>query len=100
MTLVSTSVTSYGPLTDDPSARELRGTMTANGRGSYPFVLRALDVGPPGTGQDRVRLTVGATAAVGTPSAATPTDDFAYSVEATVVGGDLQLLSFDAPNQG
>jgi hypothetical protein len=100
LALVSTTVTAYGPVPDDENARELRGTMTANGEGSYPFVLRAIDGGGPGEGQDRVILTVGPDAVAGTPSAATPTDDFAYSAEATVVGGDLQLLRFDRPNQG
>lgn len=98
--LESTDIVSYGPPKDDPDARELRGSMSVDGAGSYPFVLRALDVGGPGEGLDTIVLTVGTEAAAGTPSVATPAGDFAYSVEATVSAGDLQLLSFDEPGQG
>lgn len=100
ITLESTEITRYGPPEDDPDVRELRGAMSVDGAGSYPFVLRALDAGGPGEGRDTIVLTVGPEAMAGTPSAATPADDFAYAVEATVSAGDLQLLSFDEPGQG
>jgi len=100
VTLESTDIVSYGPPKDDPDARELRGSMSVDGAGSYHFVLRALDVGGPGDGLDTIVLTVGPEAAAGTPAAATPAGDFAYAVEATVSAGDLQLLSFDEPGQG
>ena len=102
VTLVSTAVTAYGPPANDPQSnvRELRGTMTANGEGSHPFFLRAVVAPDIGVGTEEIRLTVGPGAVAGTPAAATPTDGFAYDVEGMVDAGDLQLLRFDAANQG
>jgi hypothetical protein len=89
--LETTDVTAYGPIPDVENGREMRGQMSANGEGSYPFVLRAVDAGPPGTREDTISLLVGAAAEEETPSA---DGDFSYAAEATLVDGDLQLLSF------
>ena len=102
--LESTEIIEYGPPQDDPdgNVRELRGMMRQvgdDGGVSYPFLLRAEDVDVPGAGADTVTLRVGQDA-LGTPSAATPSDDFSYRADGTVVRGDVQLLSFEEPNQG
>lgn len=102
LTLVSTEVSHYGPLDDDPDRPEriVRGLMSANGEGAYPFELIAVDAGPERFGEDTIALTVGA-AAPSTPVAATPTDDFAYEVAASPVeGGDLELLTFPGTEVG
>jgi hypothetical protein len=92
LTLESMAVTEYGPVPDQENARELRGTMRVEG-GAAPFVLRVVDGGGPTSGLDRITLTVGE--AAGTPTAGTPTGGFAYSMDAEIAAGDVQLLSFD-----
>ena len=99
-TFESTAIADYGPPPDDADARELRGTVAANGEDEYPFVLRAVDGGAPGAGDDTVRLTVGAGASDATPAAADSSAAFAYDVEGTLAAGDLQLLSFDPADEG
>ena len=97
MVMESTAVTAYGPIPDQENARELRGTMRVNGTDGYPFVLRAVDAGPPGSGQDTIDLTVGA-AALATPGTSpdpatpAPATDLTLTIAATVTIGDLQLL--------
>lgn len=104
--LESVEVTSYGPPAGEDQGspvRELRGTMTADGEGDYPFLLRVtLAEDEAGLGGDAISLTVGAGAA-GTPEAgaamATPGDGFAYDTEAEVTAGDVVLLDFAEPNR-
>ncbi|CAA9552714.1 MAG: hypothetical protein AVDCRST_MAG19-966 [uncultured Thermomicrobiales bacterium] len=88
---------SVGPIAydDDPEderAREVRGTMLANGDGEHPFLLRLRDAGPDAVGQDTASLTVGDRLA----DAAAPTG-FGYEAEGPLVGGDLQLLGTVGP---
>ena len=90
------SLESVGPIAyDQPSeeerAREIRGTMQANGAGDHPFVLRLVDAGPDAVGQDTASLAVGDQTADGGGSG------FGYTGEGNLVGGDLQLLGSVAP---
>lgn len=96
LVLESTRIDYYAPVPGLDGGREIRGEMTANGEGAYPFVLLAVDSGLPGSGQDRVTLAVG-TFAEGEAEAAS---DFGYSAEGAVVGGDLQLLIPETPPAG
>jgi len=104
--LESVEVTSYGPPSgQDQSSpeRELRGTMSADGEGDYPFLLRVtLAEDDAGLGGDGIYLLVGA-AAAGTPEApeamATPSDGVVYEAEAEVTAGDVLLLRFAEPNR-
>ncbi|MGH2532325.1 MAG: hypothetical protein ACRDJW_08445 [Thermomicrobiales bacterium] len=96
LVLASTRIDYYAPVPGLDGGREIRGLMTANGEGAYPFVLLAVDSGLPGAGQDRVALAVG-TFAEGDAAAAS---DFGYSAEGAVVGGDLQLLIPGTPPAG
>lgn len=99
MSLVSVEISAYGPVEGEAeNLRELRGTMRVNETDEHPFVLRAVDAGAPGSGEDTIALTVGP-AALATPSAAAP-EEVIYSVETVVTAGDIQLLDLTTPNQG
>ncbi len=92
--LDSTSVVQCVPTADRPDGAEIRGRMTYNGQGDYPFVLRAIDAGRPGSGLDRVEL------AVNTPEARQGAEDpsdeeFTYEAKANLVAGDCQWLIVD-----
>jgi hypothetical protein len=95
--MVTTGVKSCVPMADDPDGAEIRGTMSVNGEGEYPFVFQAIDSGLPGSGLDKLRFEVN------TPLAREGTDgqageiDFSYAVTATVVAGDFQWLLGDLP---
>ena len=91
----SVAVDEYGPIEgDDENARQLRGTMRVtmgDAEAEYAFVLRALDGGGPGEGQDTLTLAVGL--AAGTPEAGTASSDvFSYEVKGTVSAGDIELI--------
>ncbi len=92
LTLESVGPIAYEDVADDERAREVRGTMQANGSGEHPFRLRLIDAGPDAVGQDTAALSVGD--AAGDSSAG-----FTYEGEGTLVGGDLQLLGAVAPIQ-
>lgn len=84
LVLESTGIGRYGPVGDLPGVRELDGRVYANGEGPFPFVMRVVDVGPDGAGQDTLSLAVGDAVESGDP----PTG-FSYAVEGTVTAGDL-----------
>jgi len=87
LTLESVGPIAYENVADDERARDVRGTMQANGSGEHPFVLRLRDAGPDAVGQDTAALTVGDQT----------TDAFSYDGDGPLVGGDLQLLASVAP---
>lgn len=89
LTLESVGTIAYGLVDDDDQAREIRGTMTVNGAGAYPFALRAVDFGTAEVGRDTASIRVGSSLAEGS--------DFGYQEEGTIVGGDLQLLDTVGP---
>jgi hypothetical protein len=102
LALETTTVTYYGPLEGVEGGRAAAGWMRADqAPGAYPFLLRAVDAGPPGSGKDTLALWVGdavgeeaTLAAVPVPEAAP--SGFRYAAKGTLVSGDLQLLSLAA----
>jgi hypothetical protein len=77
-----------------PNLRQVRGWTAVNGQGRYPFVLTCVDVGIPGSADDTIELDVnGPAAQVEGESATGP--DFTYAATATLVAGDLQVISVD-----
>jgi hypothetical protein len=94
VTLASTEISAYGPVEGEENAREMTGFLTMNGEGNHPFTLKMVDGGGPGEGKDTMTLTVQASG----EAAATPaTGAVAYTADATLTNGDLQLLSFEFP---
>jgi len=92
--LVSTEVTAYGPVAGaEETTRQMSGLLTMDGEGSHPFTLTLVDGGGPGEGSDALTLTVQPEGA--TPAASPVTNDAAYSADAALTSGDLQLLTFD-----
>lgn len=102
--LESTLINQYGPIPGNDKGREIHGLMTMNGKGSYPFVMQAIDNGAPASGQDTITLTVGA-AATGTPTAspvaaspvASPAASFTYTASGPVVAGDIAIIFITLP---
>jgi hypothetical protein len=95
--LATREVKSCVPMEDNPDGAEVRGTMSVNGEGDYPFVFQAIDAGLPGAGLDKVHIQVN------TPDARAGADgqsgdaDFTYDAVATVVAGDFQWILGDLP---
>lgn len=89
MTLESVSVDEYGWIDDVEGGRWLRGTMSVDGEGDFPFFLRAVDAGAPGSGADTVELMVGS-AIEGHEDAS-----FGYQLAGELNAGDLQILDFE-----
>lgn len=103
LTLESLAITFYGPLPDVEGGRAVAGWMQADkAPGEHPFVLHAVDAGPPGSGDDTVALWVGdavsedSVLAELAPSNAAP-GGFRYLAEGRLVAGDLNLVSLAVP---
>jgi hypothetical protein len=93
--LESLEITQCSPMTDRSDGAEIRGRMSVNGKGSYPFVIHAIDGGEPGSGLDAIELDVnGPKARTGTVEPGTT--DLTYQVTATLVAGDVNWLIVDA----
>lgn len=96
LSLASIDVTGYEKLADQERGRRVRGTILVDDQAEFPFVLDVVDVGPPGSGQDTITLTVGddlPDVAGGTPRAGTPaaaSGTFRYQASGTLVTGDFQ----------
>jgi hypothetical protein len=98
LTMTSTEVTNYRPLetpTNQAQAREVFGTMRVNGEDTYPFYLLLIDAGPPGSGRDTVRLTVGDGAQTAESAPPVTGLGFSYTAAGPIVTGDVQLIGFD-----
>ncbi|HEU5433985.1 MAG TPA: post-COAP-1 domain-containing protein [Thermomicrobiales bacterium] len=95
LTLASTTLTDYENLAGQEKGKRIRGTLTSNGVGAFPFLLDVIDGGAPGSGKDSVALTVGdfVTPAAGSP-AGTPSG-FHYAATGMLATGDLQDLDID-----
>ncbi|HEU0116907.1 MAG TPA: post-COAP-1 domain-containing protein [Thermomicrobiales bacterium] len=97
LTLASTALTDYENLAGQEKGKRIRGTLTSNGVGAFPFMLDVIDGGAPGSGKDSIALTVGdfvtpaAGEAAGTPSG------FHYAAVGMLATGDLQDLDIDIP---
>lgn len=81
--LQSTQITSYG-LVPGTTTRQLAGIAHANGKGKYKFVLHAVDAGKPGSGLDKVTLTVS-----GIPGGGAGGKGHQYVADGHVVHGDV-----------
>ena len=91
--LVSSEVTSYGPVDGDELSRQMTGTLSIDGEGEYPFTLTLTDGGGPGAGDDVLVLNVLDAGANAAPSPAA--GDAVYAAEGPLASGDLRLLTFD-----
>jgi hypothetical protein len=83
------------PIPNRTDGAEIRGRMSVNGDGDYPFVARAFDAGRPGSGLDRVEIEVNTAAAQDGAEPAVGDADFAYEAAATLVAGDMQWIIAD-----
>ena len=93
--LESTEITQCTPLPNRTDGAEIRGRMTVNGEGNYPFVIHAFDSGAPGAGRDAITLEVnGPRAREG--AEAESAADFTYEATAALVAGDMQWVIVDA----
>ena len=82
---------------NNAGGRDVRGRINLNGAGNYPFTMQLIDNGPPGSGQDTLRLEVNSAAAREAEGEDPAEADDVYTVEAQLVAGDLQWLAFDTP---
>lgn len=95
LTLESTEITECAGFGDHPGGRRVTGQMSVNGQGNYPFIVRTLDDGPPGSGRDTIELEVnGAQVGDEVPADVTLTTG-TYAASARLVAGDFQLLTYD-----
>jgi len=95
--LQSTEVTVCRPMQERPDGAEIRGRVTVDGEGSYPFLLHAVDTGAPGSALDTLRLDVNGPDARQDADPAEGSDpDFSYEAQATLVGGDFQWIIVDS----
>jgi hypothetical protein len=95
LTLQSTRITNYENLRlPDEEGRLIEGFVDAGDAGEQPFRMQVVQVGPPGSGEDRVTFAVGAAAGGGV--AATPADGtgFTYVADGRVVVGDVRDVDF------
>jgi hypothetical protein len=97
-TLRSTAITEYIVPEVQPEQgvlRQIRGTMSVDEEGEYPFELDVTDVDLPGSARDTVVLKVGDGAR--TSANATPVSDigFSYMASGMVATGDIQELDVD-----
>ena len=106
LTLMSETITSYGPVEPTETSRELAGYVrNSDGDTLHPFTLTMVDAGGPGEGLDRLTLAVGPAIDTGLDTGATPTTGdveiadgtAAIQVDAAIEVGDLQLLTFEFP---
>lgn len=93
--LQSIEVTQCQPIPNRSDGAEIRGRMQVNGEGDYPFVVRAIDGGRPGSALDRVEIEVN-TVAARTGATSTPSDDsYSYEAGGNLVAGDVQWIIAD-----
>ena len=98
LTLTSSAITDYivpEGQPDQGASRRVIGTMHDEGRSKFPFDLEVVDVGPPGSGEDRFNLIVGDGAR--SSADATPASGFGFSYVANgmVARGDIQELDLE-----
>jgi len=93
--LQSTEVTQCIPIADRSDGAEVRGRMQVNGEGDFPFVIRAIDGGRPGSALDRIEIEVN-TAAAREGGVDLGSDDvFVYEAAGNLVAGDFQWVISD-----
>ena len=99
--LEATEVTQCIPIADRSDGAEVRGRMQVNGEGNYPFVIRAIDGGRPGSALDRIEVEVNTELAREGASGDASDDAFTYEAAGNIVAGDFQWvisdIEMDAP---
>jgi hypothetical protein len=91
--LVAFEISNYGPVDGEDDARILEGFATVNDEGRYPFSLKMVAGGFPGSGADAIKLEVEANI---DESGATPeATELVYSIDAPLETGDITILTFD-----
>ena len=93
--LQSLEVTQCQPIANRSDGAEVRGRMQVNGDGDYPFVIRAIDGGRPGSALDRMEVEVNTPLAQEGAEPATGDEDFTYVANGNLVGGDFQWIIAD-----
>jgi len=91
----SLDVTQCKPMEDQAAGAEVRGRVQVNGEGDYPFVVRVLDSGAPGSALDRMEIEVNTDLARQGASGDTSNDDFEYVAAGNLVAGDVQWIIAD-----
>ena len=95
--LQSSLVTQCIPLADRADGADIRGRMQVNGEGDYPFVIRAIDAGRPGSALDRIEIEVNTPTAREGATGAASDDGFTYEAAGNLVAGDFQWIINDIP---
>ena len=93
--LQSIEVTQCIPIPNRSDGAEVRGRMRVNGAGDYPFVIRAIDGGRPGSALDRVEVEVNTAAAREGASGKASDDTFTYQAAGNLIAGDVQWVIAD-----
>jgi hypothetical protein len=93
--LQSIEVSQCQPLADRSDGAEVRGRMQVNGAGDYPFIIRAIDAGSPGSALDRIEIEVNTDAARDGAASEASDDDFSYEAAGNLVAGDFQWIIAD-----
>jgi hypothetical protein len=93
--LVSTEVTQCMPMGTSADGAEVRGRMQVNGEGDYPFVIRALDSGNPGSALDRIEIEVNTENAREGSTVEPSDEDYEYVVTGNLIAGDIQWIIAD-----
>ncbi len=93
--LQSTEVTQCIPIADRSDGAEVRGRMQVNGEGDFPFVIRAIDGGRPGSALDRIEMEVNTAAARDGATGDASDDTFVYEAAGNLVAGDFQWVISD-----
>ncbi len=93
--LQSLEVTQCIPIADRSDGAEVRGRMQVNGEGDFPFVIRAIDGGRPGSALDRIEMEVNTPAAREGATSQASDDEFVYEAAGNLVAGDFQWVISD-----
>lgn len=91
----SIEVTQCKPMEDEADGAEVRGRVQVNGEGDYPFVVRVLDSGAPGSALDRMEIEVNTDLAREGVTGDLPDDAFEYVAAGNLVAGDVQWIIAD-----
>jgi hypothetical protein len=97
-TLRSTAITEYNVPEAQPEQgvlRQIRGTMSVDEEGEYPFELEVTDVDLPGSAQDLVVLKVGDGARASENATPISGAGFSYMASGMVATGDIQELDVE-----
>jgi hypothetical protein len=97
-TLRSTAIIEYNVPEAQPEQgvlRQIRGTMSGDEEGEYPFELEVTDVDLPGSAQDLVVLKVGDGARASENATPISGAGFSYMASGMVATGDIQELDVE-----